>query len=83
MKPLALAFGVLILREQPWNLTVKDALYWWVVAAMLVARTIEEVPSSASDREEKRSALRVITLYAVKVVLLAGLAWVLVQSFRA
>lgn len=68
--------GVLILKEHAWTITAKDAAYWSVVIGMLVTRLVSE------RRQTGVVPRQVVMRFAATLVPLAGLGWVIVQSFR-
>lgn len=79
---LLIVLGIFIAREERWTLAAKDAAYWCVVAAMVVARTVAARRFGATGGAREGSPMRGVARYALTLVVVAGLAWVLAQSVR-
>ena len=71
-----------ILREDDWTLTLKDALFWLVVAAMIAVRHIDMVRFRGTTGDGEPTTLRHVKRYTIALLGLAGLMWAVAQSFH-
>ncbi|MFN0241663.1 MAG: hypothetical protein ACKVWV_02110 [Planctomycetota bacterium] len=65
-----------MLYEEPWTLSTKDAVYWFVVASMIVARYIDERVRAVGRRGV---VARAVWRYSFGLVVAAGLVWTIAQ----
>lgn len=65
-----------MLYEAPWTLSAKDAVYWLVVASMVVARYADERGRAIGQRGV---VARSVWKYSLGLVVAAGLVWTIAQ----
>ena len=70
---------VLIMREESWTFTLKDALFWAVVIGMIVAKQVEATRFGAASEDEPQSSSSALR-YAVVLGGVAGCVWTIAQT---
>jgi hypothetical protein len=77
-----IALAVTILRAEPWTLSIRDALFWSVVAGMILARFIDVRSYGGKTLLGAPASQKDAWKYALGLAGAASLAWILAQSFR-
>jgi len=70
----------LILRMAPWTLSLRDVFYWGIVLAMLGARRLSVTRYASSAESGAASTRRDFRLYAVGLLGVALIGWIVAQS---
>lgn len=78
-----LILWLIILREGAWTFTWKDAVYWAAVLGMIAARHLDFARYGGITADNKPATRRHVRLYALILLVGAGLAWAAAQSFDA
>jgi hypothetical protein len=78
-----IALAVMILRVEPWTFSIRDALYWLVTAAMIVARYVDVRRYGGKTSLGAPAHQKDVWKYALGLAGAAAALWVLVQAFRA
>lgn len=77
---LLLAVG--IIQEPSWTLTAKDALFWTVVAAVVVLRYVDVTRLGGRTADGEPATRRHLVRHAVGLVVGSALLWTIVQSIQ-
>ena len=71
--------AVTISRGPPWSFTVKDVLYWTAVLGMIAARHVDVVRYHGRTTTGEPATARDVRVYALGLLLGAGVLWCLAQ----
>ena len=72
---------VLILREESWTFTIKDVLFWIVVACMIGARQVEVTRFGSDSQGVQKTSSSAVLRYAAILTGVTAAVWAGAQSF--
>ncbi|MFN0244004.1 MAG: hypothetical protein ACKVWV_14030 [Planctomycetota bacterium] len=79
---LLTAIAVLILRQPPWTLSLRDAVFWSFVGAMVFARAVDVRRFGGQTADGNPATMKDVRRYALGLVVSAALVWAAAQSFH-
>jgi len=79
---LLLIVGLTIFMGPPWTITFKDALFWAVVALVILVRYVDVTRFAGQTADGKPATRRDFVRYALGLVTSSAAIWTLAQSVQ-
>lgn len=80
---VVLLLWMIILKHPQWTLSIRDVLYWAAVLGMIAARHFDVVRYHGRTITGELATARDVRIYAVALLIGAGISWCIAQSFQA
>jgi len=77
---LLVILTILIMRAESWTITLRDALFWLVVAGMIVAKRVELTRFGSPSEGMRGTTSPALLRYAIVLIAVAGGVWVVAQA---